>query len=312
MKNQYFQTIRGILILFVIAIHSITSSNNEMCNLIYVFFKTILNVAVPFFLVLAGYFFNENKHNEDYKYIFKKVIRLLIPLIIYNFIYFILIDRHNIKNLLTFSSACHLYYIVVIIQLIILTPVLLKHRKSLNILMIITPMYLLIYRITWIIKGGIVIPLHQYYFFAWSIYYVIGLLLRKYNISINKITLIISFIFSLTYNIFIYKILGIEYALSQMNIINMIFSLMVAVYFINNKKDNIKSNILSKFGDVSLGIYFIHLFIIGILNKIFSFVFFIPIVSTFLKIFVTIVFSYGIIVVFKKITKNRFDKYLGF
>ena len=134
MKNQYFQTLRGILIMFVVAIHSITSSNNEICNLFYVICRTVFNIAVPFFLVLAGYFFNENKYNKNHEYIYKKIIRLMVPLIIYNFIYFIFNDNYNLKTLLTFSSAAHLYYIVVITQLIIITPILLKYLLAPDIL----------------------------------------------------------------------------------------------------------------------------------------------------------------------------------
>ena len=79
MKNNYIQTIRGFLILFVIIIHSITTSNNKIENLFFITIRTICNVAVPIFIVLAGYFFNKQKCKEDKKYIHKKISRLLIP-----------------------------------------------------------------------------------------------------------------------------------------------------------------------------------------------------------------------------------------
>lgn len=313
MKNSYIQTIRGFLILFVIIIHSITTSNNDIENIFLITIRTICNIAVPIFIVLAGYFFNEQKYRENKKFMHEKILRLLIPLIIYNIIYFILSMKFNIANLLFFNTAAHLYYIVVIIQLILLTPLIIKYNSLKNLFLLITPIYLLVYRIIWMAKGQTIIPLHQYYFFAWSIYYVIGLIMKKKKLfNINKYQVLILFLLTISYNVFIYYKFGIDYSLSQMNIVNMLFSIVVALYLINNKKDNTKENIFSKIGDNSFGIYFIHLLVIIVLNKLLGNFNINPIIFTILKSFVTITLSYLGIKMFTKITKNKFNKFLGF
>ena len=313
MKNRYIQTIRGFLILFVIIIHSITESNSDIENIFLIIVRTLCNVAVPLFIVFAGYFFNEQKYKESKEFILKKILRLLIPLLIYNILYFILSMEFDIWKLLIFNTAAHLYYILVIIQLILLTPLIIKYNSLKKIFFIITPIYLLIYRFIWMSSGQSMIPLPQYYFVAWSIYYIVGLMLKHNNIlNIKKYHVLIVFILIMGYNIFIYYKLGLEYALSQMNIPNMIFSILVSIYLINNKKDNIDENIFSKIGDNSFGIYFIHLFVIMVLNKMLGNIDFNPIIFTILKTVITIFVSYYGIKTFTKITKNKFNKFLGF
>lgn len=97
---------------------------------------------------------NEIKVNENsFRYITNRGLRLIIPLLIYNVIYGIInyIGCKNVievlKNFIMLTTAAHLYYIVALFQLVILTPIiikLMKNKKSKTILYSITPIYLII------------------------------------------------------------------------------------------------------------------------------------------------------------------------
>lgn len=314
MKNIFIQQIRGILIVLVIMIHSISVSSINAENYLLIFLRTICNMAVPIFLFLSGYFFNVKKNNDSNEYIKKKIKRLLLPLLIWNIVYFIISYNYEFKNLFLFTSAPHLYFIVVLIQLIMLTPLIIKHKNIKLLLCLVTPFYLIIYRLTWMITGDTIIPLHQYYFFAWSIYYVFGIVLQEKIklFKINKIHLLLLFVITLIYNYVIYNLLSFNYAVSQMNIINMLFSLCVCLYLVNNIKEDSKINILSKIGDISFGVYFIHIFVLKVLSRILSIFINNTVLLTFSKCILTIIISYILIKIFSSVTNKKYDKLLGF
>lgn len=313
-KNVFMQKIRGILIILVILIHSISASKIIYENYLFVFLRTISNLAVPAFLFLSGYYFNKNKYIDDVLYIKKKISRLIIPLLIWNVVYFIFSDNKVLSGLFFFNTSPHLYFIVVLIQLILLTPLIMKYKVIKLILCLVTPIYLLIYRLTWMANSQIIIPAHQYYFFAWSIYYVFGIIVRELRVfkNIKKVHLLFLFVITFIYNCLIYHFFGFDYSCSQMNIMNMILSLSMCIYLASNIKQNSEISILSKIGDVSFGIYFIHIIVLKVVNKLLSFVVFDLVLLTFLKLFLTIMFSYMLIKMFCKITKNKFNNILGF
>lgn len=191
MKNLYFQKLRAILILLVIFIHANYESAG-FNNYILIFIRTISNIAVPTFFFLSGYFFNKNKYqNGGKEYINSKILRLLIPLLIWNALYFAVNYKNiNICSFITFRTEGHLYFIVVLIQLILLTPHILKYEnnKYLKWLIIfITPFFLLTHRIL-NLNFDYTIPLHEFYIFGWLIYYIVGLKYDFVQNIFNKIS----------------------------------------------------------------------------------------------------------------------------
>ena len=97
-RSLYIQKIRAILIIMVILIHSITTSESNINNYIIIMLRTACNIAVPCFFFISGYFFNVKKMQENkIKYLKEKIFRLLIPLLIWNIIYFVIFIILNIK-----------------------------------------------------------------------------------------------------------------------------------------------------------------------------------------------------------------------
>ena len=262
-RNRYFQFIRGILIYFVIFIHCMYENDNTYANMCNIVIRNIINLGVPIFIFMAGYFTNKEKVlNNPKEYIVKRIKRLLIPLVIYSVLYsfFIMIGNENsghsiydfLKKFLTFSSAPQLYYIVVLLQITILTPLILKfikNSKMKKILYLITPIYLLVYGILKIIFK-IDIPHYQFYFFGWIIYYLIGLELssnKHLSFKRNYIVIIIILAIEIVVNLIIYNLNNetYSYVTSQLNIMNLLYVLAV-IPIIICANENYKSNKFTK------------------------------------------------------------------
>ncbi len=332
-KNKYFQDIRGICILAVILIHLMTKQEEEFLNSVNIILRTILNFCVGIFIFLSGYFMNIDKVKKNSKkWVANRLRRIGIPFLIFSILAATIQMIRNKDTIIKYvihivlgTSSTQLYYIVVLVQLILITPFLIKIIQSKNlytksIVIIITPIYLGIIAI-FNIKFNIKIPQYQTLFLAWILYYYIGLF---YKINKEKIdkgkdniekTLFLGWgilvcIISLM-NIYMYK-KGINYfyLISQVRLLNMVYILYVIVVIVRlkNKIKNVKC--LEKLGDLSFGIYFIHTYIIIVYSRIFNINNYYVYISLGL-VWVTFI-SYFSISIFKKITKNRFNKILGF
>ena len=331
-KSKYFQCIRGLCIISVVTIHLLSEKESLSINNFNIVIRTIVNFCVGLFIFLSGYFVNIEKVKDNAKkWITGRAKRLGIPFLIFSALAATIemikngdsIFKYIIHIILGMSSA-QLYYIVVLIQLVIITPIIVKiiesKKRIINGIVIgITPIYLLILAII-NIKFAIQIPLYQTIFFGWILYYYLGIYykINKECIKIEKIlpkkifwgSILLIIIRSLI-NIYIYKKgVSYSYVTSQLTLLNMIYILytILVVLKLENKVKNIKC--LEKLGDISFGIYFIHTYFIKMYNHIFD------IDNYYIKLIIGILFvvslSYLTIVIFKKITKNKFNKILGF
>ena len=89
-KNKLIQQIRGILIICVIIIHSISMSNDGNVNYINIIIRTLVNFTVGVFVFYVGYFIKKqeiNEKNEIRKFYIKKFKRLVIPFFIWSLLY---------------------------------------------------------------------------------------------------------------------------------------------------------------------------------------------------------------------------------
>lgn len=234
MKNKYFQFLRGILIIFVVFTHIIFENASEKINCINIILRTIINCEVPLFIFISAFFTDKDKVRKNPKaYIQKRFKRIVIPLLIFNALYglFNFIGNGNLKKiffqLIIFNTSGQLYYIVILFILSLLTPILIKlleNKVSKIILYSITPIYLLIIFILKVFYQ-ISIPYYLYIVFGWLIYYLIGLEKDKYNANENSIMVIVAVLIATIGNLLVYKINinNYNYAISQINILNMIY-----------------------------------------------------------------------------------------
>ena len=313
-KDYYIQVIRGIAIFFVICIHTysyqITMSKGDY--FFAILFRTLFNVAVPIFFFLSGYFFDSEKSNQK-EYIKRKIKRVFIPLVIWNVIYFIMnLLLHGwhfdlVLKFVLFKTAPQLYFGVVLILLYLFTPWLL--RVDSKIVIGISVLYLVLYRLLWILFH-FSIPLHEYIPFAWCIYYLYGLrfkTMKHFPWSIYYT--IIIFVVCFLYHYYVFHAIGYRYAISQIHVVNLITSISLIRYLMLEVDHSfIKECFVSKVGDRSFGIYYVHIIFLNIILKI------VP-ANSILRILgigiVTLFVSYFMIELFSRVTKGKYDKILG-
>lgn len=317
-KEEKWQYYRGICIIFVILIHTLYQTKTSY-DYINICIRSVVNFCVPLFVFMAGYF---SKESYSFKEIIKKRFpRLLIPLIIWSTIYTfwqLILGNIELKDvffsIILGNSAVHLYYIFVLVQLTVITPILLKIKNKCNILKFIPFVITIFYYIITDylgLKYGISIPYYSYYFVAWLAFYYLGILIKESNIASSKYSMfkkycVISCIVSIIYRMLILKIYGAySLATSQITFVNIIYSIFVCVMiFLENKQKYNK--IVIKTGNYSYGIYFSHLLCLVVIKKIVTF-FNLPYLVNIILIFsITYVITYVINMVYYEKIKGRF------
>lgn len=334
----YFDVLRGIAIICVVAIHASTLglqfSNNSFNFHFTLLSRQILNVSVPLFIVISGYFLaNKNVSNlHDYfDFIKKQIQKIYIPFFVWSSVWFIigiLIFKKSIFyeffNLITFQSHGTYYFIALIIQYYILLPIL-KHLANLNGLIISLAISLFMVGIIFYIQNyiGMDLPLIIYAgnFIILLVFFVLGLYLgsiKKITIS-NKLLIGLILVFytlSCLESYFLYSLFkNAGLAATLMKPSSFMFSLFFIIYLFKNI-DLFKSSILEYLGGVSFGIYLIHMFVLIIVSRVLS-IFFTPLLELqvlyqFILVTIIILSCFFIIWAAKKIFPDKLIKIVGF
>ncbi len=281
-KSQYWQMVRGICILAVIMIHCPSDQNyTDLDYTVWVILRQFINFPVAMFIFLAGYFMTPEKVQGDYKtFLFKRGVRLLLPYLVWSCIYLLktaIFDgstlRHIIYALICGKAATPFYYIVVMLQLTIITPWLVRHRKKW--VYLITPVYLVIIY-TYNIVTGTVPLLYETLFPAWFFFYLFGMDCRSGNIGIGKwmkriniYWVVIALLISIA-EAFILKAVGCAdgFVTSQIKCGSFLYAAALALWLWKKKNEFRRKNILSITGDYSYGIFYCHMLILWIVRKV--------------------------------------------
>lgn len=267
MKDANIQLLRALAIIAVVFIHTCPPGMEQ------VIFRPFINFAVPLFLFLSGYL-TTPRTDEWLSFYKKRVLRVLIPYIAWTILYTLPSETAfpYIYNFLT-SKACYtLYFILVYIQLTLLTPLIFKLLKSSYSMAgwFITPIFLLVFKYPALLtdfeypsKVNLLLSCACFYHF---IYYYLGLALRnseiKPRIKLRNITicLIIAILLQMGEGYYLYTKnitnCGTAIKLSSMAT-NMCFLALFYDYLTRNRSHPIK-NIFITLGNLSFGIYLIH------------------------------------------------------
>lgn len=344
-KVNLWQYLRGICILLVVLIHSKSGISYENSNQTWNFdywliMRSTINFPVAVFVFLSGYLMNiQTMERDSRSYVISRFKRLLIPFIVWSTIYsFINIIIYNgdfnlfrfvVKLILGLSSG-QLYYILVLAQLTLLAPFLMKLikcNKWNKIILSITPFYfVMLYIYVFLFEKQLYF--YQTLFPAWLIYFYLGIWvsIKGFPIKIsNKYYSSVSiFLTAIVFSIFetyLIKSLGLPlgFASSQIKISSLILSLAFLNLVFAVKENYIELHdhrILKYLGDNSYGIYYVHMIWIPISNKIISLIpnldNMLPILQL-LQVLLTIIFSILSIHIIKKLIGNNFaNKFMGF
>ncbi len=299
-KSVFWQSVRGLCMVAVIMMHcpnALKYNTSEWQFQFYFIGRQFINFPVAIFIFLAGYFVSKRATSDPKTYVKDRVIkRLIIPFSVWSCIYTLINFMQCLYTGTRFSwkwslfrfimgqSAPPLYYIAVLIQLTVLTPLLLKLVKKKNavhyILWMITPIYLIfLYLIKLFILHENSFPYGTLYatlFPAWFGFYWLGICVKndfkKWSDTMKKINgvgyailfftaLLLSFLES----VLLAKCrLGFEFALNQVRFGSFAYSIVLIFILISFEKyyrysNNIVFQFLPKIGDASYGIYYVHM-----------------------------------------------------
>ena len=266
-KQQFWQMIRGICILAVIMIHC------PQGGAVWLGIRQVINFPVALFIFMAGYFVNPFKIDRNWLKI-RGGGRLLLPFLIWSLVYSTknaIFGSYSLKSLLftfvTGNSAAPLYYILVLLQLTLLTPYLIRSRK--NWMYLITPIYLVCLYIFNITTGNM--PLfYETLFPAWFIFYILGMDVRegkfkRYEVKGWMIGLALIASFGEAY--LLIKIgCSVGFACSQIKFSSFAYTTLIALWLSQHIKE-MNPNLLSNIGDCSFGIYFSHMLVMWVVSK---------------------------------------------
>lgn len=136
-ESDFWWQIKGIAILAVIAIHSCL---NRDITLKIIIGRQFINFPVILFIFMSGYFVNGKKIQENpEKWVISRLKKIIIPYLIWSGIYLLYAIyikgitvnyKGIISSLILGTSNVQMYYSIVLLQLILLTPVLVKYVKS--------------------------------------------------------------------------------------------------------------------------------------------------------------------------------------
>lgn len=290
-KNEYFQAIRGICICAVLFIHCQTGLSykfemfpNNINYFYWIFSRQFLNFCVATFFFLSGYFVNREKVlNNSRLWIKNRFIRLGIPFLLWSIFYRLirlvfsgkinLIDIYNsIFLLFTGNGESHLYFVFVLLQLTLLTPMLLRKKSIACTFAILSIIFYLFRYLNLIWDYSIINNYSKCVFLPWFLFYMYGVF---YNEDKTK-RVFINIFFAIFINIFEVIVLtelkiSENFVTTQMKLSSVLYAFAVIdlIMFLKDKVQSCK--ILAKIGDVSFGIYFIHIFYNIIYKKLFSY-----------------------------------------
>lgn len=185
-----------------------------------------------------------------------------------------------IKNFLTGNSSAPLYYILVLLQLVMITPLLfrLRQNKVTHLLLyLISPVHVVfIYFFNF--RYGYQLSGYETLFTAWLLFYVLGIDCRpgEFSIVINRTHgwhVLIGLLLSIFESFLLVRLYGsvVSFTFSQIRLGNYIYCIAIIIWLVKNKfNKNVKCTTLKHLGDYSFGIYFIHPFFLLCLNRVFQ------------------------------------------
>jgi len=288
-RNGYFDFLRGIAIIMVVGIHTQPEINgfSSLADTAAVLVRLFLNCAVPLFLAISGWFLapRQLQSKQDIvKFYKKRFPRVYIPLLIWGLGWFAVnlwnepTEWGAIKNLIMLlTGGFSVYYFVsLIIQCYLITPLLSRHYKS-GIFICAVMSAIAISATSWLINiEGHSFPLLLYAgpVYVWIIFYMMGIWLRKNEhkdyFSFGLILALLGFIMQIVEYSWYLNIngggLGIKLS-------SFIFSAGIILILVSHKmerfyRNNRATRVVAWIGEISFGVYFLHVYCISFLGNL--------------------------------------------
>lgn len=311
-RIRYFDFLRGIAILMVMAIHTFQFSpqDNGISSTLSVLIRQILNSAVPIFLAISGFFIVNRKYGDIIK---KQIPKVYIPCLVWSIPYLAIsiykgTDSIEVSFLNYIFCGYSIYYFVaLIIQYYLLVPVLKNNQVGVILSGCIS--IISIIAITWYLRiEGNALPLILYAgpFVVWVVFFVIGMYLSKHKRDYSLSILLVLLVLSFASQYWEYRLIGGV----GIKATSFVFSFIAILILFSQKavklyKSNMITNIICKIGDISFGLYLMHCFVVMGVQKL------LPFHLWIIDWLLVVAISSILIFCTKKIIPELSKKYLG-
>lgn len=293
--------IRAIACLCIVMVHVTAGfyyENDRTFTWPVQFFNQISRYGTPAFAMISGFLLYNQAINRKFtvkRFLTSRFTKVIIPFLVWSILYLILKWTYNkytlpnmdtpgeVKDFLYFfftgKSNYHLYFIAIVVQFYILFPFL-KFIKSKNslILLTITSLFINYFFVQYKIDIGTGLFNNfineRVFIFHWIYYFFLGGLLVYYWEKImtwvreNTLYSILIGLIVIIAGVFEYKFLGWIESNRVMNMVNLplLFIAFAGVYISLSSWPRIR-NFIIQIGNLSMGIYLVHPFILFFLRN---------------------------------------------
>lgn len=326
-RITYYDSLRGIAIIAVVFIHSFSFKDDSMMAE-SIIFRQMINFSVPLFLALSGFFLankNFTSKNDFIDFLKKQIPRVYVPYAVWScvfiFLNVILLKQRSmigmLKNFVFFQTAPIFYYVALILQYYLLLPILKKYLKKALLYSVIISFSICIFIFLNKYFSQVFPPLIIYAgnFLTWIIFFVLGMYLRNNKFKVKPYVIVGFIFFFLILSVletYVQILLfgKITDAVSAVKISSFLYSASVIIFFLNYER---KWKIFSNIGQLSYGIFLMHLLTLILIKSILSKLNFtlMSFSSEILIGIINVAVSYGVCFSIKKINSDMSHKYFG-
>lgn len=301
-ESDFWWGIKAGCIIAVIWIHifALTNWGENRCG---VYIRQLFNFPVAMFVFMSGYFIDTEQVKKSWKaWMKKRLLRILIPYIVISLLYILvsIVIYGNVVNikgifasLLLGTSNLQMYFCLMIMQLIIITPFLIRKRsyKKLAFSGFVTFICVVIQYMN--VAYGF-LPISMGIFGGtWLLFYYIGIYIRErkflFSYSLKwciVVCICMMAVMFLETEFMLRSAIFENFSMAQIKFGNYFFVLSFAVLLCKISKHIYIKGVFVRIGKMSFEIYLIHMFFLNILN------FCLPQINRFLMFAITLFISY--------------------
>ena len=282
-RDSYFDFLRGIAIIFVVGIHTLSGYGFDNLGEIFnVIVRQAIGCAVPMFLAISGYFIAKKDLSTKtayFSFLKRQVPKVYVPVLIYSlpFLAIAIYQGDNLAVQLLLYLCCGYsiyYFIALIIQYYALTPLLSRIKRG-GVIVCALISLISISGITYLLKiEAVRLPLIVYAgaFPVWIVFYALGCYIGRTGLTRNLTLWIALSIIGVIASVIESQYL-LQYAPSYgIKPSAFFYSLCIIMVMFNERIHNgFKENSLTKaiawLGKVSFAVYLTHCFLILPLSR---------------------------------------------